>query len=229
MQPPACESSTVQQKMPMRPTAAEADRATSGQPTSTILEDLLADLRGERVSAGEIMDAVGPRAYALALLLFALPEALPLPVAGMSAIIGLPLMLMSAQVAILGTEPRLPEWVRRRSVSASVFRTVVTKAVPVFRRVERFSRPRWEGLAGASRALGLMCLILALVIALPIPLGNLPPAVCVVALAFGMLQRDGFIVAGALVASAAVLTGMTAVLALAGSWLLEAFGGMSAT
>jgi hypothetical protein len=75
--------------------------------------------------------------------------------------------------------------------------------------------------------LGLMCLILALVVALPIPLGNLPPAVCVVA--FGMPQRNGFIVAGALVASATVLMGMTAALALAGSYLLEALGGMSAT
>jgi hypothetical protein len=43
-----------------------------------------------------------------------------------------------------------------------------------------------------------------------------------------MLQRDGFTVAGALVASATVLMGMTAALALAGSYLLEALGGMSA-
>jgi hypothetical protein len=82
-----------------------------------------------------------------------------------------------------------------------------------------------EGLVGSSRALGLVCLILAVIIALPIPLGNLPPAVCVVAIAFGMLQRDGFIVAGALAASAMVVVGMTAALALAGSYLLSLFGG----
>ena len=209
----------------MYPTATEADRSTFAQPTSKILEDLLTGLRGDRISAGEIMDAVGSRAYALVLLLFALPEALPLPVAGMSAIIGLPLMLMSAQVAILGTEPRLPDWIRRRSVSASIFRTVVTKAIPIFRRIERYSSARWEGLAGSSRALGLVCLILAVIIALPIPLGNLPPAICVVAIAFGMLQRDGLIVAGALAASAVVVVGMTAALSLAGSYLLNLFGG----
>ncbi|MGF7210669.1 hypothetical protein GGE65_005277 [Skermanella aerolata] len=208
--------------------AAETAEPASDQPTSTILAQLLANLNGESVTVGEIMDAAGSRAYALALLLFALPEALPLPVAGMSAIIGLPLMLISAQVAILGTESRLPEWVRRRSVSASVFRMVVTKAVPVFRQIERFSRPRWVGLAGASRALGLMCLILALVIALPIPLGNLPPAVCVVALAFGMLQRDGFIVAGALAASAAVVTGMAAAIVLAADFMVETIGNLGA-
>lgn len=73
-----------------------------------------------------------------------------------------------------------------------------------------------------------MCLILALVIALPIPLGNLPPAVCVVALAFGMLQRDGFIVAGALAASAAVVTGMAAAIVLAADFMVETIGNLGA-
>lgn len=40
-----------------------------------------------------------------------------------------------------------------------------------------------------------MCLLLALVIALPIPFGNLPPALCVLLIALGMIQKDGVLAA----------------------------------
>jgi hypothetical protein len=208
--------------------AAQTAEPPSDQPTSTILAQLLTNLSGDRVTVGEIMDAAGSRAYALALLLFALPEALPLPIAGMLAIVALPLLLLSVQLIASGAEPRLPDWLRRRSVSAQVFRTVVSKAVPVFHRIERLSRPRWQRLAGASRMLGLACLTLAVVIALPIPLGNLAPAVCVAFIAFGMLQRDGLIVAGALAASTAMVTGMAAAIVLAADFMVETIGNLGA-
>jgi hypothetical protein len=142
----------------------------------------------------------------------------------MSAIVALPLLLLSTQLIISGAEPRLPDWLRRRSVNAQVFGMVVSRAVPVFHRIERFSRPRWQGLAGTSRMLGLVCLIQAFVIALPIPLGNLAPAVCVALIVFGMLQRDGLIIAGALTASVTVVTGMAAAITLTADFILEAFG-----
>lgn len=40
-----------------------------------------------------------------------------------------------------------------------------------------------------------MCLLLALVIALPIPFGNMPPAFCVLLIAMGMVQKDGALAA----------------------------------
>jgi hypothetical protein len=113
---------------------AETAEPPSDQPTSTILAQLLTKLNGDRVTLGEIMDAAGSRAYALALLLFALPEALPLPIAGLSAIVALPLLMLSAQLIISGAEPRLPDWLRRRSVSAQVFRMVVSKTVAMRRK-----------------------------------------------------------------------------------------------
>lgn len=57
------------------------------------------------------------------------------------------------------------------------------------------SRPRLLPLADQDRLLALMCLLLAVVIAMPIPFGNLPPAICVLLIALGMIQRDGLFVA----------------------------------
>jgi hypothetical protein len=43
--------------------AAETAEPPSDQPTSTILAQLLTNLRGDRVTVGAIMDAAGSRAY----------------------------------------------------------------------------------------------------------------------------------------------------------------------
>ena len=41
--------------------------------------------------------------------------------------------------------------------------------------------------------IGLICTLLALVLILPIPLGNLAPALCIGAFALALFQRDGVI------------------------------------
>ena len=42
-----------------------------------------------------------------------------------------------------------------------------------------------------ERLIGAGCLLLAIILVLPVPLGNLPPAVAICAFALGLLQRDG--------------------------------------
>ncbi|MDO9219084.1 MAG: exopolysaccharide biosynthesis protein, partial [Lacisediminimonas sp.] len=52
---------------------------------------------------------------------------------------------------------------------------------------------------------GLMCLVLAVVLALPIPLGNMLPALGIAMLALGILERDGYWVAAGLAVGAGAL------------------------
>ena len=63
------------------------------------------------------------------------------------------------------------------------------------RRVEAVSKPRLAFLFGAvgERLIGVVILALALVLILPIPGGNILPAMAVSALAFALIQRDGVI------------------------------------
>jgi hypothetical protein len=172
---------------------------------------------------GEVARFAGPQAYALLLLLFALPEALPLPVVGMSTIIAIPLILLSAQMAICGSAPRLPQWLERRTIPLRLLHAAGARLAAVLRRLEGVSRPRWGVVAGSTRLIGAACLVLAVIIALPIPFGNLLPALCIVGLAVGMLQRDGLMVAIALAAGAVVAVGFSTALILAGSTVLAVF------
>jgi len=173
---------------------------------------------GEDPTVGRVVEAAGAGGAGMLLLLFALPEALPLPVAGMSAVLAVPLMLVSAQLALGRTVPWLPPAVLRRRVPARLLRLTVEAALPWARRAERLSRPRWPAAARARRTAGAAALLLSLVLFLPIPLGNMVPAIAIVAIAVGLVQRDGVLIAAG--AAASVLVAGLLALAVAVGWEL---------
>lgn len=158
---------------------------------SEVLQDIC-DRPEPNVSIGEIMDEFGPRAFGAALLVFAAPNLLPLP-PGSSTVLGAPLVLLAPQVALGAEHPWLPERVNRQTLRRGDLRGAFGKLIPVLQRVERISRPRLEFLFGpvGDRMIGVVCTALALVLIVPIPLGNLLPAAAVSAFALALIQRDG--------------------------------------
>lgn len=162
-------------------------------PASRLLTDFLAQWQGERVRLKDVVDILEDRAYGLLLLIFAFPNVIPNPVPGLSGILGMPLMLVAAQLVIGRPHPWFPKFLAERSMKTADFRTVVEKVVPWLRKLERLTRPRLRGLCKppAERLLAAFCLILAIVLALPIPLGNILPALAVSLIALGLIEHDG--------------------------------------
>lgn len=109
--------------------------------------------------------------------------------------LAIPLILVSAHMAAFGAGQGVPEIVAKRPIPQKLVAAVASRGANILKRVERMSRPRLLPLADQDRLLALMCLLLAVVIAMPIPFGNLPPAICVLLIALGMIQRDGLFVA----------------------------------
>jgi hypothetical protein len=175
---------------------ARADRPTPGttiQKTSAILRSL-ADSEKEHLSFGEVIKATGTRAHAFGLLLFSLPETIPLPLPGVSAVIAVPIILISAHLIAYGEGPRLPQRVLRQNIPTGAIQKVSKYVSPTLERIERLCQPRLKAIASRERLLAVICLILGLILAAPIPFGNFAPAVGVAAIALGMLQRDGVLV-----------------------------------
>lgn len=192
----------------------------SGADTTMSLSRVLAALPGRQdITLAELMDGVGSRAHGTALLILCLPEAIPLPVPSASAILGVPLVLIAADLAAFGEGRGLPERMGRWRVPSPVLDLLRRRVAPALFRAERLSHPRWERIAGREHLVGVVCLYLALVLLLPLPLVNTPPAICMALLAWGMIQRDGAFVAAGLVATAL----LTAGLAVAGLWLTSLF------
>lgn len=152
----------------------------------------LAESDSARVSVDQILHAFGDRAFGALLLIFALPNALPMP-PGTSAVLGAPLIFIAFQLMIGRPVLWLPKLITERSLKREDFRTLAAKIDPWVRKLERLLKPRAQLLTTpfADRLTGLACFVLSLILTLPIPLGNMPPAVAITAFALGMIESDG--------------------------------------
>ena len=93
------------------------------------------------------------------------------------------------------------------------FAALVMRAAPWLSRAERLLRPRLSGLCRSPTEylVGLVCLLLSLIVFMPIPLGNMLPALAICLMALGILERDGvWVLAGLLTAigSVALVSGV---------------------
>ncbi|MDI1246792.1 MAG: exopolysaccharide biosynthesis protein [Rhodoferax sp.] len=163
----------------------------SGRALSTILWELSAETQRKRISIHDLLVALGDRATGALIFIFAFPNVLPTS-PGTSAILGTPLIFLAAQL-MLGRAPWLPAFVANRSMSSSDFSSLVKRILPWLQRAEKLLRPRFTGLAlpPMKHFIGLLSLLLSLLLVLPIPLGNVLPALAISLMALGVLERDG--------------------------------------
>lgn len=185
-------------------TPPDAPLPLSRQRFSELLQEVAAAHPGDRVSVADLLTAMRGRAIAALLFIFAFPNILPTP-PGLAAVLGLPLIYLSSQL-MMARQPWLPGFIANRSMTVETFRGIVARATPVLNRAERMLRQRWWPLVspGAERVLGFVCLMLAVLLSLPIPLGNLLPATAICIIALALLERDGlWVILGLLTTAAA--------------------------
>jgi hypothetical protein len=195
------------------------DRPETQKSLSDILKDL-ADHEEPQISVAQLVDRFGGRALGGLLLIFGLACTLPLPPGG-TTIFGLPLLLLAPQLVFGARHPWLPAKVRRGAIATDDLRKGLPRVLPWLQRVEAVSRPRFSFLfmGVGERLIGLICFLLAVVLILPIPLGNILPAAAVSLLSLALIQRDGLL---ALFGYALTAVSVS-VLVLAGSLLTRGF------
>jgi hypothetical protein len=181
----------------------------------------MAESEEPSVSVRKLVAAMGLRAHGILLVLFALPDAIPLPIPSVSAIVGVPLVLIAGHLVIFGEDSGLPKRVLERKIPTSVLRFAAGYGAPILRFLEFFTRPRWHAVLERERLIGLVCLYLAIILLLPIPFINFPPAVCIVVIAMGMVQRDGILVTIGVILTAV----MSISLGFAARWIMDFFAG----
>ena len=167
------------------------DAAEGADRLSAILLAIAQAQDKERISIGDLLEALRRRALGALLFIFAVPTALPMP-PGVSAVVGAPLLFLSAQL-MLGMRPWLPKLITDRSLSRVDFEKVVTTVAPWLAKAEGVMRPRLTFMAHRPTVhlVGLVALIMSIVLFLPIPLGNMLPSVAICIMSLGLLERDG--------------------------------------
>jgi hypothetical protein len=172
---------------------------------SALLLSVAEDRQG-LASIDEIVGWFGRRAFGGVLFFFAIPNLLPLP-PGSSAVLGLPLLIIAPQLAFGASRPWLPAMVGKRTLQRSTLSDICRRAAPWVRKIEHLTTRRFGLMFGrlGDLTIGAVCTLLAAVLILPIPLGNMLPAAAVATLAFSLTQRDGLLtLLGYLLAMASV-------------------------
>lgn len=176
---------------------------------SELLEDTKQVLTGETVSIGTLVGALHERGIAMILLIFAAPMALPLPVPpGINVMLATPLILLTLQQACGRHTVWLPEKIMRKTFESKGFARLVDGAIPWMRRIEILSRPRLGFLTQsiASRFFGVLGLIMALTVCIPVPLTNTVPSLGISLMCVGFMMRDGLAVLGGAIIGTAWVT-----------------------
>jgi len=132
------------------------------------------------------------RAWGGLLLVFAAINLLPLP-PGVTTVTGIPLLVITAQMAWGKARPWFPKKLDKRGIARAQLAKLSEKLAPWERRVERIFKPRLCSLTGhrAARVIGAISFLLSVIVWLPIPLGNHVPAAAITLFALSLIYRDG--------------------------------------
>jgi len=173
---------------------------------SQVFTDFQAGLQGPAVSIADILQALHERGFGFVLLVFAAPMALPVPVPpGINILLASPLVLLTAQQALGRQTIWLPAQLKRKSLSREKFNGVMNAVIPWLRRLEILFRPRLAFVTQGifSHVIGIMGLIMALTVCIPVPLTNTVPSLGIALMAIGVIMRDGAaVLAGAAIGTA---------------------------
>lgn len=175
--------------------------------TSIIVRQLIAKLPGEgEVPIGIIIFQLRRRSFGGIFLILSALALFP----GISLLVGLAMIVPAVQIAIGFRAPLLPKFVHRRRIEVSTIRKFARKTLPWIERAERHIKPRWMPMTRPPMPsiIGTLTIGLALIVMLPLPLSNFPPALAIGAFALGLLERDGIMIGvGLVLATAALVIG----------------------
>jgi hypothetical protein len=171
-------------------------------PLSQRLAEIVAQGGPDRLSFSELAAQLHSRAWGGLLFIFAAINMLPLP-PGTSAFFAIPILIVSAQMVFGRTSPWFPARIDRRGVTKPELQRLIGKIGWLEARVERIFKPRLASFTGptATRLIGLVCFLLALVAAIPVPLFHVAPATAILLFGLALIYRDGALVVAAGVAS----------------------------
>lgn len=204
---------------------------------SAAFERAAQGIGADSVTVGEVLELIGEQGLLLFCAFLAVPFLLPVAIPGTSTIFGLLMVLIGVAVAI-DSLPLVPRRILSHRLAATHVKAAMLRGAEVVRRFEGLIRPRMLLLTGgrvANFINGLVIAFAALVLMVPLPLvpfTNTIPALAVLLLCIGMVERDGIVIAFGYVATIAATVycgGIAWAAWQAGSsvaeWLQRFFGG----
>lgn len=169
-----------------------AGAAVSNEKTSTLLKRVSQDLSGEDIQLGFLLYRLRRRSFGGLLFFLAILGVIP----GIGIFSGLLMMMLGVQLAIGFRAPLFPRFISEYSLKVDSLRSVLNRVAPKIEKVERYIRPRllMLTLMPFTLVLGALILCLAAMVIIPLPFTNLLPALAILVISLGFLERDGLLI-----------------------------------
>jgi hypothetical protein len=193
------------------------------------LKTIIANLPPETVTLAEIRDRLGQDGLLLLTAFLTLVFMIPVSIPGVSTVFGAAILLIGIN-RLFRCSLWLPQRLQERALPAEKLRAGLTGGMVWFHRLERISRPhrlKWltgQGVVGVANDLALI--LGAGLLMAPfglIPFSNTLPALALLLLAIGLLQRDGVCILLGHLANMATMVYFTVLIAGGGVAIRELF------
>lgn len=168
-----------------------------GEPLSQRLGAIIEKLPSTGVTLSHLLDLVGQDGLMILTALLSLVFIIPVSIPGVSTVFGAAILLIAVS-RLFGRNLWLPESFRERVISTEKLRPVLQRALKWLHRLEHVSRSQrmvwlttgkpWQLVNNCALILGAILLMAPFGM---IPFSNTLPALALLCLAVGLLQRDG--------------------------------------
>ncbi len=199
-------------------------RHDAGPPISRIVAEVAMRCPGEEITLGEMAEAFGDRAFGLLILLLCLPSLLPL----MASVFGTPMLILGVQMGMGRRVPKLPGFIARRTIRRSDLLRLSGASSKWLRRIEQYVKPRPGFFTSpiGDRLFGWLTAYVAIMLILPGPGTNGPPAFGNIVMALGLVEHDSRVIGLGMALTLAGCAFASVVLGLIGWSIVAALGWM---
>lgn len=163
---------------------------------SARLQILALDCETHHLSLEFLLTKLGVSSHALVIFIFSVPFLLPIPVPGLSMILGSFIALSGFYIAI--RKPIwLPQAIANKKIDGVFIAKIFSTASRLLQKVEFLFKPRLADISERPVVrgfVGFLIFVSGILLLLPLPPGtNFPPALVCALLSLGLLERDGLL------------------------------------
>ena len=167
-------------------------------PTSQLFRAVLHNAPEEQVSVAWIVRSLHERSFGMIMLILGLLAIVP----GISVFAGLLLLAVGFQMMMARDVPVLPRIIADRRFPVHRAAQLIRRVSPVIEALEKIIRPRWQTpFVATKRIVGVIVLLLAVTLFLPVPFSNIIPGLLIMLIAVAYLEKDGVLLSIALSAA----------------------------
>ena len=176
----------------IHPASTDTSPGDHTAPISRIVQEVVTRFPGERISLGDMAEVFGDRAFGLLILLLCLPSLIP----GMASVFGIPMLVLGVQMGMGRRTPKLPAFIARQTIKQSDLLKLGGTDSKWLKRIEQYVKPRpgWFVSPAGDKIVGWLTVYTSIMLILPGPGTNGPPAFGNIIMALGVVESDNKVV-----------------------------------